>query len=365
MLAGVVLVSVATLVVIRPARDPGPELLVGLTHTRFSADAWNDPGSVAKASGVLDTLDLQNQFIMGWGVPSPEPAPGEYDWTALDERVDLMRRSGRPMVLTLCCAPDWMKGGEAGQTDWSRIDEAPLPAHYKAFADLAAAVASRYPDVRYFQVWSELRGFYDRAANTWDMAAYTRLYNLVYEAIKGVAPTAQVGGPYVVIDSWRSPGAGGHPSSLKGPWGVIDARSLYALSYWLQHAVGAEFVSVDGGLAPRDAEPPTPVTVAVDKLVTLDSWLATQTDLPIWWSELHMDAGGSPQDEQPTAAATVVALQALETSGARVALLWCGERCGPDDSAPGLWTRTDQPGGGLPTLIMRDVWAVLGRTGAS
>ena len=93
----------------------------------------------------------QNQHIMGWGGGNPEPSPGEYDWESLDRRVDLMRRTGARMVITLCCAPDWMKGGEPGETDWSNLEVAPLPEHYGDFAELCAKVAERYPDVEAFQ----------------------------------------------------------------------------------------------------------------------------------------------------------------------------------------------------------------------
>ena len=63
----------------------------------------------------------QNQHIMGFGGGNPEPSPGEYDWTSLDRRVEMMRRTGARIVITLCCAPDWMKGGEPGETDWDNL----------------------------------------------------------------------------------------------------------------------------------------------------------------------------------------------------------------------------------------------------
>ena len=58
---------------------------------------------------------------MGFRGGNPEPSPGEYDWTSLDWRVEMMRRTGARIVITLCCAPDWMKGGEPGETNWDNI----------------------------------------------------------------------------------------------------------------------------------------------------------------------------------------------------------------------------------------------------
>ena len=75
--------------------------------------------------------------------------------------MQLIADSGVTPVITLCCAPDWMKGGQPGETDWSRLEVAPDPAHFADFAELAADVAKRYPQVKHFIVWNELKGFHD------------------------------------------------------------------------------------------------------------------------------------------------------------------------------------------------------------
>ena len=93
-------------------------LRVGVTHGEHSLDAGADQRAVDFAMRVLrDSTDLQNQHLMGWGALNPEPAPGQFAWESLDARVTLIGRSGGEPVLTLCCAPDWMKGGEPGTTD--------------------------------------------------------------------------------------------------------------------------------------------------------------------------------------------------------------------------------------------------------
>jgi len=334
-------------------------MLVGLTHTQYSADSGNDPQAVRLARQLLGKLDLQNQFIMGWGALSPEPSPGDFQWASLDRRVALMRISGQPMALTLCGAPTWMTGGPAGQTDWSRMNKAPLPQHYKAFAELARVIAQRYPDIGYYQVWSELRGFRNEAENRWDYEGYTSLYNDVYAALKSVNQNLQVGGPYAVIDSWHSAAAGGHPSAIAGPWGTMDQRALDALAYWLQHKRGADFVSVDGSLAPRDGGAPLEDSVATGKFAAAVRWLRSKTDLPIWWSEVRVGPASWYPDASAIGSATSAALSALASGGTSVALLWCGERCTGMPGIPGLWTPTDTPDGGRPTPVMTAVARLL------
>jgi hypothetical protein len=334
-------------------------MLVGLTHTQFSADSRNNPQAVQRARQLLGTLHLENQFIMGWGAVNPEPSPGKFQWASLDQRVALMRNSGHPMVLTLCCAPTWMTGGQAGETDWSRMNKAPLPQYYKAFAELARLIAARYPDVGYYQVWSELRGFRNEAANRWDYEGYTSLYNEVYTALKSVNQNLQIGGPYAIIDSWNAAGAGGHPSAIRGPWGTMDQRTLDALAYWLKHKRGADFISVDGSLAPRDGGPPLETPVAIGKFVAAVRWLRDHSDLPIWWSEVRVGPANWYRDEGAIASAISTTLSALASNGTSVGLLWCGERCTGMPGIPGLWTPTDTSDGGHPTPVMTAVSRLL------
>ena len=84
---------------------------------------------------------------MGFGTLNPEPSPGEFDWCSLDTRMQLVKDTGGKAMLTLCCSPDWMKGGPDGATDWDKLERAPLPEHYDDFAKLAAATVQRYPQV--------------------------------------------------------------------------------------------------------------------------------------------------------------------------------------------------------------------------
>ena len=252
---------------------------------------------------------------------NPEPSPGQYDWGWLDGRINLIRRTGGIPVITLCCAPDWMKGGAPGTTDWARLDVAPDPARFDDFAQLSAQVAQRYPDVKYFQVWNELKGFYNNALNRWDYESYTTLYNKVYDAVKKVRPDANLGGPYVVVDTYASPSGLSNPSAVSGPWGIYDQRPLDVIEYWLAHKHGAEFLVVDGGIGNRGGASPADANVALGKFGALHSWIKQRTDLPIWWGEFY-PVPYATWSEDAQADFAIRAVQELKTTGAAVALLW-------------------------------------------
>jgi hypothetical protein len=334
----------------RSPQKPDPRTLaVGVTHTQYSIDNWGHDGASASAKAVLTaTATYQNQHIFGWGAQNPQPSPGKFNWSSLDRRMELIRSTGGTAVITLCCAPDWMKGGRPGETDWNRLEVAPSPQHYADFAALAAAVARRYPDVRHFQVWNEMKGFWDEAHQQWDYQAYTNLYNMVYDALKAVDPTIAVGGPYVVIDIWASPEAGGHPSTLTGACGTVDQRSLDVLDYWLRHKHGADFIAVDGGLATRDEGRITATATSSALFGTLTRWLRQRTSLPVWWSEFHVGRADS-DGQRKLIARAVAALLHMADQGATAAFIWQPQR-DTDDAhgvrAPALWSSTDRDDGG-------------------
>ncbi|HEX4978705.1 MAG TPA: hypothetical protein VFV35_01450 [Acidimicrobiales bacterium] len=319
-------------------------LRVGVTHTQHSIDPRGSRTAIASARELLRGIPMvQNQHIMGWGAGNPQPLPGRYDWRSLDARVQLMRTTGGDPMITLAVAPDWMKGGLPGTTNWSRIEAAPTVGHFDDFARLAQQVALRYPDVRYFQVWNELKGFWDRSKNRWRYEDYTRLYNAVYDAVKEVRPDALVGGPYVVVDSWSSPKAASHPSSLAGPWGVADQRSLDVISYWLANARGADFVALDASTKTKDGGLVTDPFTASRKFADVNRWVRARTDLPIVWSEWRPSADSSDPRRQLAIAAE--GLVQTATSGASAVLWWQPQGVGTSCTLC-LWTDTRRLGGG-------------------
>src|SRR5437868_965804 len=147
---------------------------IGITHGSQSADPWNNANAVARAKRLLaDASSVQNQMLYGQGAANPEPRPGIYDWHSLDERIGLIRSMHARPVITLCCAPDWMTSLQATTGTYPNLP--PTPEHYRDFAELARQVAVRYRDVKYFQVWNEMKGMWDPASGNWNYVAYTRL----------------------------------------------------------------------------------------------------------------------------------------------------------------------------------------------
>ncbi|MFD9906196.1 xylan 1,4-beta-xylosidase [Streptomyces sp. NPDC059063] len=350
-----------------PADPQGPvrsEVGWGFTHTQYSADEGED-AAVGRAGKLLKDQRRplpQIQHIMGWGAGNPEPVKGRYDFSAMDRRIDFIRATRGTPVVTLCCAPDWMKGGESGSdnTDWSQasLETAPKPEHFDDFAALAATVAKRYPDVRHFIVWNELKGFWNSAEGRWDYEGYTKLYNLVYKALKQVDKDIMVGGPYVVMNSVDPRQTGNVSSDLKGPWGRMDQESLDVLDYWNKHKAGADFVVVDGASYTVDDELLPDEFKATDKLTAVSSWVRRRTGgLPLWWAEYYVEPGDSQDNRDDWAEPRRVAvhasgLMAMAKGGATSGFYWNPQRRG-ESCAGCLWSATQLPDGGRELPILR------------
>jgi hypothetical protein len=323
------------------------QMALGMTYTNVDLRPDADPAAAASAAALIQaSMTYQNVSIMGWGSDNPEPSPGRFDWSSLDARIQQIQATGGTPVITLCCAPDWMKGGRPGQTDWSQLNKAPTPNHFADFADLARAVAQRYPSVMYYQVWNELKSFWNVREQRWDYEGYTAMYNQVYDALKSVNAAVRVGGPYVTIDN-RPDNQGdsdfGNPS-LSGPYGSIDPRVLDVITYWLAHKHGADFIGVDG-ITYVNGDHFAPGQAFADAT----NWIHTQTTLPVWWAEWYATPWGS-QTEYSDAEQNAVmtdALVQMMLSGVSVSLRWQPEASGSRDNES-LWTSTRSPGGGQP-----------------
>lgn len=308
----------------------------GITHTQYSAD--NVQAEVTdQARGILARVPmLQNQHIMGWGVGNPEPSPGQFSFRDLDRRLKFMASSQSVPIITLCCAPDWMKGGQPGRTDWSKNHTvAPKREHFDDYAKLAVRVAKQYPTVKHFMVWNEFKGFWDPSTNRWDAEAYTELYNKVYDALKKVDGDIQVGGPYIPVESNARSG----PSELTGPWGTIDQRALDAIEYWIENKKGADFIVVDGASMTNDKGNVPDDFTALGKFSALTTWLRQKSNnMPVWWAEWYVEPENSGWSEEKRTAVQAATMMEFAKSGVTTALYWNPQVKDGGDCQGCLWS---------------------------
>jgi hypothetical protein len=341
-------------------------------NSHLPADVGGNAKAIASAKSLLTSMDtFQNVALMGWGSADPEPSPGVYNLASLDSEVDVMGATvpASQRMITLCSAPGWMKVGGAGE-EWN-MEAAVAPSHFQDFAKLAALVSERYdgkhrgangqllPKVDYFDVWNEMKGFWNTSANTWDYQDYTTMYNDVYRAIKAVRPDALIGGPYAPVGA-STAATTSHPSSVRGTFGVVDQRALNILAYWLQHKVGSQFVSMDGGPAVTDESGFASggyfsAVVKWFRGLSNTTYPGSKT-LPIMWAEFYpgLDSTtGLALGQQAVAIDTSNIMQA-GTAGVSHMLLWEMEG---GKSSTGLyagesvWTDTADAGGGRPTAL--------------
>ena len=254
---------------------------------------------------------------MGWGAGNPEPVAGPLrlrrDSTA--GSTSSARTGGTP-VLTLCCAPDWMKGGKPGadNTDWSQaaLETAPDPAHYEDFAALAATVAKRYPDVRHFIVWNEFKGFWNDARGPLGLRG---LHPALQPGLQG----AEEGRPghhgrrALSGDGQLRPAPERQTPRrrCKGPWGAMDQRILDAFDYWNKHKAGADFVVVDGSSYTKDDDLLPDAFAATDKFTAVSRWLRERDRrLPLWWAEYYVEPADGDDDRDGWTEPHRVAVQA-------------------------------------------------------
>jgi hypothetical protein len=367
-----------------------PRLLPSAFTTGFTNadttlyDPWdgNDPTAVSRAKGLVSGgLGLVNTQVMAWGAddPWPDPSqPGPTNWDELDAKVQLALDTGATPVLTLCEAPWWMKGQlnadgtttllTAGQ-EWDDIayNSRVLDDRMDDWLTLVQAVVERYLDTPYgvthFQVWNELKGYYNPATNAWDhdtsagdpsgpnaKHGYTYLYNQTYARIKATAQamkvfpgSVQVGGPYVVMDTWSSTDTS-NPSDWTTAYGNYDQRSLDVVTYWLANNAGAEFLTLDAGNTNRDANI-TDAFTAAEKFADIVTWVRGRSNLPVWFAEWYADPYSGTDANYDAAVKAYSMLRFLDAGGATL-LEWNGVGGGTD---AGLWTSTSTSSGGQPT----------------
>lgn len=364
---------------------------ISLVDTTLDASSGADPQAIARATSLMrGGVAYQNTPIMGWGLPDPWPDPSTplpTVWEPLDARLQSAIAAGAIPVITLCEAPWWMKGqlqSSGATTPLTRADEWGALAYTSRIMDnkmeawlaLVRSVAERYMappyNVRYFQVWNELKGYYNPITNSYDYSTspgnpggpnarhgYTYMYNRVYETLLSVAaqldiPTDQVrvGGPYVVMDTWSTP-LQSNPSSLIKAYGTFDQRPLDVVKYWLSHKLGAGFITIDASGSNKDGVNIATATVAAGKFADIVRWIRSlderaypgATTLPIWLAEWNARPFTDWRDTSHNAAVKTYAMMEFMKAGGGVALTWGSAAV--DASSPQLWTNTVR-GGGQP-----------------
>ncbi|GAC1407558.1 MAG: hypothetical protein NVSMB49_27580 [Ktedonobacteraceae bacterium] len=281
-------------------------------------------------------------------------------------------------MITLCEAPWWMKGQLqpdgttrliARSEEWSDVayDARVLDNKMDTWLHLVQRVVERYMvapyHVRYFQIWNELKGYYNPLTNSDDYTisagdpsgsnarhGYTYMYNQVYERIMQVArslripmESVKVGGPYVVMDTWSSRKQS-TPSAITKAYGTYDQRPLDVVRYWLQHKVGAAFITLDGSNLNKDQVNITDPFTASEKFADITRWIRSldnhvylgATSLPIWWAEWYASPYTSVTNDNYNNAVKSYALVKLLKAGGAVAFSWGG--IGEGTVSGGIWT---------------------------
>ena len=364
----------------------------GMTYVDNSLDNPRDNNDLAAIRNVKTLISkaipFQNTPIMAWGLPDPWPDPRTQDptdWAALDARLRFIISTGGVPVITLSEAPWWMKGQlqSNGRTrvltqadEWSTraFSSRILDNEMAMWLHLVQRVAERYMappyNVRYFQVWNELKGYYDPVTNAYDYTTspgdtsgpnarhgYTYMYNQVYDRLMAVAASLRittgkvnVGGPYVVRDTW-STRLQSDPSSLTKAYGTFDERPIDVLKYWLLHKAGAGFITVDANNSNKDGVNIAIASAAAEKFADVVSWIRSLDDavypgartLPIWLGEWYARPYTDWADNSHSNAIKTYAMMAFLKAGGAVALAWGGADAGR--AGPRLWTDTSRGGG--------------------
>ena len=328
---------------------------VGTTYTKGSNGWWEagNSGSVASAKSLLvnGNVDFQVVPLMGWGSGNPEPSAGSYNWSDLTSRIGTMTSMSNHTVpvITFCTAPGWMKHAGDWDMDYCVVDE-----HVADFAELCKQTALHFPQVQYFQVWNEMKGYWNSSMNNWDYIRYTTLYNAVYDAVKSVRPDAKIGGPYIAIQGDGGWTVGKSGSDVYSP---IGARDWDVINYWLANKHGADFFCYDYWLIDWHDRTQNTYTEAEKMQLThffgdvvAQIRAVVGPDLPIWNSEFYGGFVGNFDTGDPlsvfTAANHASCYYHSLINDADLGLIWnpeAGEIANP------LFTDTKYAGGGLAT----------------
>ena len=418
---GPVSAQTAITVSVDPSQSIGTSrYAAGISHMDTSLQHANSGAETSAKTVVAQSTSVQNTHILAWGTSNPWPdptQPGPTNWHSLDYRVQMARDTGGMPMITFAQAPWWMKGelmrdgstrlipnaqGEwepytynTSVTDYRGVR---YPAGYVSPHPYATRIldsqmskwlllvqrtAERYMaapyNVRHFQIWNELKGYYNPSLIRWDYEiktgdtagyqakhGYTYMYNQVYQRIKQVARNmgipeseVKVGGPYVFFKTWSDRSAGGfaatEPLLQNKPYGTYDQRDADVIKYWLKNKTGAEFIVWDGGTKNREGtnlvDPYTASEKFRDQILWLRSLDPNQypgaNTLPVSQAEWYAFPYNTSDPRQHNSVKTFAAMHFIRAGG-WLTMLWGGEQRPAPDIDPSLYTETDNSGGGQP-----------------
>lgn len=328
------------------------KLILGFTAQHTESNADFDATTKGFMNEALSTL---NTHMIGFGATvSQASADGTvgYDFTSLDQRFGYPAQSNgwcstlpaNELCVTLCGCRPYQRSDPVGAytanplgtptnteltvqfqyiPPWINLGDTTSSHYGKLYMYVAdcAAIAARYPHVKYFQVWNELKGFYSASLGRWWYEGYTRMFNQVAAAIHAARPDAKVIGPYPVGGSFGwdqtqkwADGQGGR-ATLNGPWGYANQQILDVFTYFLSNQVGCDYISYDirNNNSDYNADNYKPLLSTAAKtwpystsyywqddpwdssakIRAFNAWLLARTNLPIWVNEWY----GNPVKE--------------------------------------------------------------------
>jgi hypothetical protein len=307
----------------------------GLTHTHDSARSVN-----------VETLNrvarVQAVFLMGFGAGNPQPQKhGPIKWGEIDWAIERAKGASMP-VLIANSAPGWMM--ESGR-DFDMLGRLKRE-HFEDFANLIQAAVLRYKWLKAVVPWSEWKGF-GKSVNgqyRWDHEEFTELYNLIYDKVKAVRPDVRVGGPYMVLDTYRSANQSNPSSTWRGAWGVGDQRVIDSHNYWRTHARGWDFLVIDFGVNHRDGPALFSDARCLDKALDFMKWCRTWTGVPIISIETYLRAGQATKQQTRDLCVQFRLRLRNEIAGESVMMAWDQKAWGETSSDPlfPFWPWLDQ-----------------------
>lgn len=157
----------------------------GLTFHRYPGGSTAQPPCTFKYARTHDYAPGSKR--VRWS--SIESSAGIYDWSALDQFVDVHAAAGRTIIHTLYGTPNWASARPAEASSYGP-GIAAEPANLATWDAYCAACASRYAGrIAYYEVWNEpnVAGFY-----TGTQTILAQMTRRAAQTIKGIDAAAKI-----------------------------------------------------------------------------------------------------------------------------------------------------------------------------